>query len=112
MAEKKNDSMTAINFRCNAELKNKLEILRFATQAENISVLLIELCEKFVEANASLIKSLEDARQSATVKYPFEVGKEKTTAPKKAATKKKPTPQPSNPAPNADDSVGDSNAEN
>lgn len=105
MAEKKNDSMTAINFRCSAELKNKLEILRFVTQSENISALLIELCEKFVEVNAPLIESLENARKAAKIRLPFE---EKTAAKKKTAPRKKTTPQPINePAPATDNSAND-----
>lgn len=105
MTEKKSNSMTAINFRCSSELKIKLEILQFATQKKDISSLLIELCEKFVEVNASLIESIENVRQSACVKLPFESTKKKS-APRKKTNK--PTP-----ITNAgDDNVGDSNAEN
>lgn len=70
MAQKKNDTMTAINFRCTSELKRKLEILQFATQAESISVLIIKLCENAVEANSELIAALDAARQSLTFKMP------------------------------------------
>ena len=99
MTKKKSDSMTAINFRCSAELKKKLEILQFVTQKKDISSLLIELCEKFVEVNAPLIESLENARKAAKIRLPFE---EKTTP------RKKTTPQPINePAPATDNSAND-----
>ena len=70
MAQKKNDTMTAINFRCSVELKRKLEVLQFATQAESISVLIIRLCEETVEANSELISAIESARQSSPFKFP------------------------------------------
>ena len=70
MAQKKSDTMTAINFRCSVELKRKLEILQFATQAESISVLIIRLCENAIEENSELIERLENARQSSPFKFP------------------------------------------
>ena len=70
MAQKKSDTMTAINFRCSVELKQKLEVLQFATQAESISVLIIRLCENAIEENSELIERLENARQSSPFKFP------------------------------------------
>ena len=70
MAQKKNDTMTAINFRCSVELKRKLEVLQFATQAESISVLIIRLCENAIEENSELIERLENVRQSSPFKFP------------------------------------------
>ena len=70
MAQKKNETMTAINFRCSIELKRKLEVLQFATQAESISELIIRLCENAIEANSELISAIESARQSFPFKFP------------------------------------------
>ena len=72
MARKKSDDKTtaAINFRCSVELKRKLEILQFATQAESISELIIRLCENVIEENSELIERLENARQSSPFKFP------------------------------------------
>ena len=70
MAQKKSDTMTAINFRCSVELKQKLEVLQFATQAESISVLIIRLCENAIEENSELIERLENVRQSSPFKFP------------------------------------------
>ena len=70
MAQKKSDTMTAINFRCSVELKRKLEVLQFATKAESISVLIIRLCENAIEENSELIERLENARQSSPFKFP------------------------------------------
>ena len=70
MAQKKSDTMTAINFRCSVELKQKLEVLQFATKAESISVLIIRLCENAIEENSELIERLENVRQSSPFKFP------------------------------------------
>lgn len=69
MAQKKSDTMTAINFRCSIELKRKLEVLQFATETESISELIIKLCEKAIEENSELIERLENVRQSSPFKF-------------------------------------------
>ena len=51
MARKKSaDNMTAVNFRCSADLKSDLEELAYLSRRD-LSSILVELCEGLVAAN-------------------------------------------------------------
>ena len=55
MARKKSaDDMTAVNFRCSADLKSDLEELAYLSRRD-LSSILVELCEGLVAANKTKI---------------------------------------------------------
>ncbi len=62
MARKKSaENTAAINFRCSAEMKSRLEILAFLS-GKNLSEMLVEMCESFIKANERRIKNIERSK--------------------------------------------------
>ena len=54
MARKKSAEMTAVNFRCTAELKRDLDELAYLSRRD-LSSILVELCQLLVDANKAKI---------------------------------------------------------
>ena len=54
MARKKSAEMTAVNFRCSAELKRDLDELAYLSRRD-LSSILVELCQLLVDANKAKI---------------------------------------------------------
>lgn len=107
MAQKKKDTMTAINFRCSTELKASLEDLAHLSR-QDVSTLLLTMCNRLVEVNKQRIANFR--RQAATpIKMPFEDTPKKKTAHNPITNADAPNNAPLVDAATMD---GDTNAEN
>lgn len=80
MARKKSaEDMTAVNFRCSADLKSDLEELAYLSRRD-LSSILVELCEGLVAANKTKIINSRRRKPPAIILPTFAAQGKPTTA--------------------------------